>query len=58
MEIIAGALCREHVHLCAVIPSQLSILNFVRYLKGKGVLMIYWFMTDIPNYKICKRSSK
>ncbi|MEH2957621.1 hypothetical protein [Candidatus Merdisoma sp. JLR.KK006] len=58
MEIIVGVFCREHVHLWVVIPFQLSILNFVRYIKGKGVLMIYWFMTDIRNYKICQKSSK
>ena len=41
VEIIAGAVCADHVHLCVSIPSKLSISDFVGYLKGKSALMIF-----------------
>ena len=41
VEIIAGAVCADHVHLCVSIPPKLSISDFVGYLKGKSALMIY-----------------
>ncbi len=41
VEIIAGAVCPDHVHLCISIPPKLSISDFVGYLKGKSALMIY-----------------
>ena len=31
-EIIAGAVCADHVHLCVSIPPKLSISDFVGYL--------------------------
>lgn len=40
-EIIAGAVCADHVHLCVSIPPKLSISDFVGYLKGKSALMIF-----------------
>ena len=41
VEIIAGAVCIDHVHLCVSIPPKLSISDFVGYLKGKSALMIF-----------------
>ncbi len=41
VEIIAGAVCANHVHLCVSIPPKLSISDFVGYLKGKSALMIF-----------------
>ena len=41
VEIIAGAVCSDHVHLCVSIPPKLSVSEFVGYLKGKSALMIY-----------------
>lgn len=41
VEIIAGAACVNHVHLSVAIPPQISISNFMGYLKGKSTLMIY-----------------
>lgn len=35
IEIIAGVVCINHVYLCIVIPSKLSVSNFMGYLKGK-----------------------
>ena len=41
MEIIEGAVCADHVHMCVSIPPKISISNFMGYLKGKSTLMIY-----------------
>ena len=40
-DIIAGAVCLDHVHLSVEIPLKLSISKFMGYLKGKSTLMIY-----------------
>ena len=41
MEIVAGAVCIDHVHLSVMIPPKMSISSFMGYLKGKSTLMIY-----------------
>ena len=41
VEIVAGPVCVDHVHLCVSIPPKISISDFVGYLKGKSALMIY-----------------
>ena len=41
VEIISGAVCIDHVHLCVSIPPKLSVSEFMGYLKGKSTLMIY-----------------
>jgi putative transposase len=41
VEIIEGAVCAVHVHLCISIPPKLSVAEFMGYLKGKSALMIY-----------------
>ena len=41
VEIIAGAVCIDHVHMSVAIPPKLSISDFMGYLKGKSTLMIY-----------------
>ena len=41
VEIIAGAVCADHVHLCVSIPPKLSVSDFVGYLKEKSALMIF-----------------
>ena len=41
VEIIEGAICIDHVHLCVSIPPKMSVSNFMGYLKGKSVLMLY-----------------
>ena len=41
VDIIAGAVCADHVHLCVCVSPKLSISDFVGYLKGKSALMIY-----------------
>ena len=41
VEIIAGAVREDHVHLSVAIPSKISISNFMGYLKWKSTLMIY-----------------
>lgn len=41
VEIIEGAVCVDHVHLCVNIPSKMSVSKFMGYLKGKSALMIF-----------------
>ena len=38
---IAGAVCKDHVHLSVAIPPKESISDFMGYLKGKSTRMIY-----------------
>jgi len=41
IEIIEGAICRDHVHLYVSIPLGMRVSDFVGYLKGKSALMIF-----------------
>ena len=41
VEIIAGAVCVDHVHLSVAIQPKLSVSDFMGYLKGKSSLMIF-----------------
>ena len=41
VEIVGGAVCADHVHLCVSIPPKLSVSDFVGHLKGKSALMIF-----------------
>ena len=41
VEIVEGAVCSDHVHLCLSIPPKYSIATIVGYIKGKSALMIY-----------------
>lgn len=41
VQIVEGAVCADHVHLCISIPPKLSVSEFVGYLKGKSALMIF-----------------
>jgi len=41
VDIIEGAICPDHVHLCVSTPPKLSISDFMGYLKGKSALMIH-----------------
>ena len=36
VEIIAGAVCIDHVHLSVAIPPKLRVSDFMGYLKGKS----------------------
>lgn len=37
VEIIEGAVCIDHVHLCLNIPPKISISEFMGYLKGNDI---------------------
>ena len=41
IEIVSGAVCIDHVHLCVSIPPKMKVSDFMGYLKGKSTLMIY-----------------
>ena len=40
VEIVEGAVCSDHVHLCLKIPPKYCVSEFMGYLKGKSALMI------------------
>ncbi|THF72493.1 IS200/IS605 family transposase [Cohnella fermenti] len=39
--IVEGSVCADHIHLCVKIPPKTSVSEFMGYLKGKSVLMIF-----------------
>ena len=41
VEIIEAELCSDHIHMLVSIPPNLSVAQFVGYLKGKSALMIF-----------------
>ena len=41
VEILAGSVCLDHVHLCLKIPPKISVSEFMGYLKGKSALMVF-----------------
>jgi len=41
VEIVEGAVCSDHVHLCVSIPPKMAVSEFMGYLKGKSALMIF-----------------
>ena len=49
IEIVSGAVCIDHVHLCVSIPPKMKISDFMGYLKGKSTLMIYDRHPDLGN---------
>ena len=40
IEIIEGAVCAAHVHLCLSIPPSEKVSDVIAYIKGKNALMI------------------
>lgn len=56
VEIVSGAVCIDHVHLCVSIPPKMSVSSFMGYLKGKKhkqcagtLLMIYDWPPELQN---------
>ena len=41
VEIIEAESCPDHIHMLVSIPPNLSVAQFVGYLKGKSALMIF-----------------
>ena len=41
VEIIEAELCTDHIHMLVSIPPNVSVAQFVGYLKGKSALMIF-----------------
>ena len=48
VEIVEGAVCKDHVHLCVSIPPKESISDFMGDLKGRSALMIF---DKYPEYR-------
>ena len=49
VDIIAGAVCIDHVHLSVAIPPKYSVSNFMRYLKGKSTRILYDRHTEMQS---------
>lgn len=49
VEIIEGAVCAAHVHLCLSIPPKIMISQYVGYLKGKPALRVYDRLSELGN---------
>ena len=49
VEIIEGAVCKDHVHLCVSIPPKICLSEFMGYLKRKSALMIHDRHPDMGN---------
>ena len=49
IEIVEGAICSDHVHLCVCIPPKQSVSEFMGYLKGKSALMIFDKYPEMTN---------
>ena len=49
VDIVSGAVCSDHIHLCLSIPPKLSVSEFMGYLKGKSALMIYDRHPELDN---------
>ncbi len=41
VEIVAGSVMPDHIHLVVAIPPKLTVSDFVGYLKGKSALQIF-----------------
>ena len=41
VEIIEANACKDHIHMLVSIPPKLSVAQFMGYLKGKSLLMIF-----------------
>jgi putative transposase len=48
VEILEGAVCSNHIHMCLKIPPKFSVSEFMGFLKGKSALMIF---DRHPEYK-------
>lgn len=49
VDIIAGAVCKDHVHLSVAIPPKESISDFMGYLKGKAFRARGYYVETIGN---------
>ncbi len=52
IEIIEGAVCADHVHLCLSIPPSEKVSDVIAYIKGKSALIdLHWDLsTVLPGY--------
>ena len=41
VKIVEAEVCPDHIHMLVEIPPSLSVSNFMGYLKGKSMLMIF-----------------
>ena len=48
VDLVDGAICKDHVHMYLSIPPKISISSFMSHLKGKSALMLF---DRHPEYK-------
>ncbi len=48
VEVVAGSISSDHIHMCLKIPPKIAVSEFMGYLKGKSALMIF---DKHPEYK-------
>uniref|UniRef100_UPI0040569E8A transposase n=1 Tax=Candidatus Electrothrix sp. TaxID=2170559 RepID=UPI0040569E8A len=41
IDVIEGALCADHVHMCLAIPPKYAVSTIVGYLKGKSAMIMF-----------------
>jgi len=41
IEVVAGTLCIDHIHVCLSIPPKYSVSTIVGYLKGKSTMIVF-----------------
>ncbi len=56
MKIIEANACLDYIHIIVSIPPKISVIQFMRYLKGKSSLMIFDRHAKLK-YKYEKRQS-
>ena len=49
IEIVEGAVCADHVHLCLSIPPSEKVCDVVAYIKGKSALMLHDKYPEMAN---------
>lgn len=55
VEIIAGAVCEDHVHLSVAIPPKISISNFMGYLNGNRGMVAHQSMISESGHQSMRR---
>lgn len=49
IEIVEGAICADHVHLCLSIPPSEKVCDVVAYIKRKSALMLHDKYPEMAN---------
>ncbi len=51
LNLTEGKDCKDHIHMDAAIPPEISVSDFMSYLKGKSTLMFFYRRPELrPGY--------